>query len=133
MIGSDRFTIITYGEHIYNVISFKIDSSLRDMYDVMVSSFKSQTGRSLGRIRSVFHGDQSPQECSDAPPAPLRLDIPSRFRHVRGVPRPDEGPLYGQEEDERLLFMTAAAGGEVPIEDLPLSSRSRARKRRSPT
>ena len=37
------------------------------------------------------------------------------------MPRPNEGPLYGQEEDERLLFITAAAGGEVPIEDLPPS------------
>lgn len=30
----------------------------------------------------------------------------------------DDFAQYAQEEEEKILFKTAAAGGEVPIEDL---------------
>ncbi|CAK9052429.1 unnamed protein product, partial [Durusdinium trenchii] len=68
------------------------ECQMQSLYDGM-SKFKSSSARSLNKIRSSVHGQESPQE-------------------------KDDFAQYAQEEEEKILFKTAAAGGEVPIEDL---------------
>lgn len=71
------------------------ECEMQSIYDGM-SSLKNKSERSLGKIRTSFLGGKEQK---------LEVDA--------------TGPTgYSQEDDEKILFKTAANGGEVPIEDL---------------
>eukprot|EP00435_Cladocopium_sp_Y103_P051294 s992_g15.t2 len=93
------------------------ECEMQSLYDGM-SSLKNKSERSLGKIRPLPAQQPSPVGLAALPSELCPLGSSFVGGKEQKLDDATGSTGYAQEDDEKILFKTAAAGGEVPIEDL---------------